>query len=243
MKELDVAIPIYGMGSRSLKNWMASLITGNRFEEPAKRMVNVLEHINVTLHKGDRIGLLGPNGAGKSSFLRVISGIYAPTSGELIINGTTTSILSVGAGMDLDSSGRENLLLLGLTLGHTKQQMIKAEKMLIEFIDIGESIDRPVRTYSAGMQLRLAFAVSTLDTSDILLIDEVIGTGDIQFQNKAISRSTELMEKSKLLVVASHDTNFLSNNCNRGLVFFDGKIDFDGSIEDAILFYHNRLAC
>jgi ABC-type polysaccharide/polyol phosphate transport system ATPase subunit len=210
-----------------------ALRLGRRTPAP---VVHAIKGISFEATDGDRIGLIGHNGSGKSTLLRALAGIYQPTEGRLVTDGRRGSLFNVAAGLDANATGFENIILLGVSAGMSLRQVAAHRDEIIAFADLGDALDRPVRTYSAGMQLRLAFGVATAIPADILLVDEVIGAGDANFQNRARERIEALMGKAKILVMASHSDGVLESNCNRGLVFRQGSIAFDGPIDEALAF-------
>lgn len=224
---------------RSLKTMLASTV-----KRPATRAkvadIHALKDISLSILPGERVGLLGHNGAGKSTFLKMVAGLYPISTGNRVVEGTVRSLLDIGLGFEPEATGRENILYRGLLLGLTPRFMRAMEAEIVEFADIGEFIDYPIKTYSAGMQVRLAFAISTAVGGDILLLDEVIGAGDANFMIKARKRIRELVEKAEILLLASHDFVTLRSICGRGLVFHHGQIVFDGEIGEAVEQY-NRV--
>jgi lipopolysaccharide transport system ATP-binding protein len=222
---------------RSLKSLMASA-----FRKSAKASkacdIHALKNISVEINSGERVGLLGHNGAGKSTFLKTVAGLYPISSGSLKVEGQVRSLFDLSLGFEPDATGRENVLYRGLLLGLSPKFMREKEEEIVEFAGLGEFIDYPIKTYSAGMQVRLAFAISTTVGGDILLLDEVIGAGDANFMSKAKSRITSLIEQAEILVLASHDFSALRAICNRGLVFHHGDLVFDGEIAMAINEYN-----
>jgi len=222
---------------RSLKTMLSSLVkgTGNRARIAD---IHALKDVSVRILPGERVGLLGHNGAGKSTFLKMVAGLYPISSGSRTVDGTVRSLFDISLGFEPDATGRENILYRGLLLGLTPKFMRSIEKEIVDFADIGEFIDYPIKTYSAGMQVRLAFAISTAVGGDILLLDEVIGAGDANFMGKAKQRIAELVERAEILLLASHDFQTLKTMCSRGLVFHHGEIVFDGPIDDAVTRYN-----
>ncbi|WP_254591843.1 ABC transporter ATP-binding protein [Candidatus Williamhamiltonella defendens] len=196
--------------------------------------VHALKNINVDIRGGERIGLLGHNGAGKSTFLRTVAGLYPISSGELKVEGEVRSLFDLSLGFEQDATGRENILYRGLLLGLSPSFMHEHAEKIIEFADLGEFIDYPIKTYSAGMQVRLAFSISTSVGGNILLLDEIIGAGDAKFMSKAKQRIAQLIDQADILVLASHDFHTLNSLCQRGLVFYRGEVVFDGQISDAV---------
>ncbi|BCX66888.1 ABC transporter ATP-binding protein [Pseudomonas izuensis] len=200
--------------------------------------IHALKNINVEINSGERVGLLGHNGAGKSTFLKTVAGLYPISSGTLRVEGQVRSLFDLSLGFEPDATGRENILYRGLLLGLSPKFMREKEAEIVDFAGLGEFIDYPIKTYSAGMQVRLAFAISTTVGGDILLLDEVIGAGDANFMSKAKNRITSLIEQAEILVLASHDFSALQSICNRGLVFHHGDLVFDGEIALAVNEYN-----
>ena len=234
---LWISFAIFDYHHVSVKHMALSL--GRRTPAP---VVHALRGVSFEAADGDRIGLIGHNGSGKSTLLRALAGVYQPTEGRLETEGRRGSLFNVSAGLDPEATGFENITLLGVSAGMTLRQVEAHRDEIITFADLGDALDRPVRTYSSGMQLRLAFGVATALPADILLIDEVIGVGDADFQERAKARILALMGQARILVMASHSDGVLKDNCNRGLVFRQGGIAFDGPIDEAIAFAHPQAA-
>jgi lipopolysaccharide transport system ATP-binding protein len=201
--------------------------------------IHALKNINVEINSGERVGLLGHNGAGKSTFLKTVAGLYPISSGSLKVEGQVRSLFDLSLGFEPDATGRENILYRGLLLGLSPKFMREKEAEIVEFAGLDEFIDYPIKTYSAGMQVRLAFAISTAVGGDILLLDEVIGAGDANFMSKAKSRITSLILQAEIVVLASPDFCALKSLCYRGLVFHHGDLVFDGEIALAVNEYNN----
>ncbi|MDD0998605.1 ABC transporter ATP-binding protein [Pseudomonas sp. TNT2022 ID1044] len=221
---------------RSLKSLMANVFSKKQATQQVAD-IHALKNINVKIVSGERVGLLGHNGAGKSTFLKTVAGLYPISSGELMVEGQVRSLFDLSLGFEPDATGRENILYRGLLLGLSPKFMRDKIDEIVAFADLGEFIDYPIKTYSAGMQVRLAFAISTTVGGDILLLDEVIGAGDANFMAKAKVRITSLIEKAEILVLASHDFGALQSICTRGLVFHHGELLYDGEISSAIAEY------
>lgn len=196
--------------------------------------IHALKNISLRISAGERIGLLGHNGAGKSTFLKMVAGLYPISGGSRVVEGTVRSLFDLSLGFEPDATGRENILYRGLLLGLSPKFMRAIEADVIRFADLGEFIDYPIKTYSAGMQVRLAFAISTAVGGDILLLDEVIGAGDANFMIKAKARILELVAQSEILILASHDFSALKAICQRGIVLHHGSVVFDGEINAAV---------
>ena len=218
---------------RSLKSLIANMLNPRK-KKPKMPPIHALKDISFTIQQGERVGLLGHNGAGKSTLLKTIAGLYPITNGKLHVHGQVRSLLDLSLGFEQEATGRENILYRGLLLGLSPKIIAEKEEEIIQFTDIGTFIDYPIKTYSAGMQVRLAFAISTAVAGDILLLDEVIGAGDANFMAKAKGRITSLVEQAEILIVASHDFSSLKNLCARGIVFHHGGLIFDGNIMEAI---------
>ncbi|MFV9886439.1 MAG: ABC transporter ATP-binding protein [Rickettsiales endosymbiont of Dermacentor nuttalli] len=222
---------------RSLKNLLINLFNLKKRDVIIKD-VHALKNISLKINEGDRVGILGHNGSGKSTLLKTIAGLYPISDGILNVKGTIRALLDLSLGFELEASGRENILYRGLLLGLKPDFIRQVEEEIIAFADIGDFIDYPIKVYSAGMQVRLAFSISTAIGGDILLLDEVIGAGDANFMVKAKNRIISLIEQSKILLLASHDISSLQSICNRGIVLHKGELVFDGNIDKAILQYH-----
>ena len=220
---------------RSIKTMLSKLVS---LQGNAKLIdIHALKNVSVSIGAGERVGLLGHNGAGKSTFLKMVAGLYPISSGQREVTGTIRSLFDLSLGFEPDATGRENILYRGLLLGLSPKFMRSIADEIVAFADLGEFIDYPIKTYSAGMQVRLAFAISTAVGGDILLLDEVIGAGDANFMGKARRRILELVERAEILLLASHDFKTLSSICSRGLVFHHGELIFDGDIDEAVRHY------
>lgn len=221
---------------RSLKAWMGKLLQP-KSHRPTVKDIHALRDINLEIRAGERVGLLGHNGAGKSTFLRMLAELYPISSGERRVQGVVRSLFDLSLGFEPEATGRENVLYRGLLLGLSPRRIKLLEPEIVSFADLGEFIDYPLKVYSAGMQVRLAFAISTAIGGDILLLDEVLGAGDATFMSKAKKRLYDLADAAEILVLASHDLPSLKSLCQRGLVLHRGELRFDGNIEDAIAAY------
>ena len=230
-KNVSVDIPIYNAKNRSLKNKIIKTATVGKLghDNSGNIIVKALKDLNFKLNKGDRVGLLGANGAGKSTLLRVISGVYKPTKGSLMCNGNIASLIDISLGTDQEATGRENILLRGALLGISNKVLKDKIDEIIDFSELNEFIDMPVRTYSSGMHLRLAFSVSTIVKPDILLMDEWLSVGDESFKQKADARLAELVKSTDIFVIASNSRELIEKNCNRVIYLKNGKIDYDST--------------
>lgn len=224
-----VDFPIFNATNRSLKNTIMQSATGGRVDFGAKEtIVRSLDNVSFRINPGDRIGLIGHNGAGKSTLLRVLSRVYVPTSGSAVISGSIGSLVDISLGIDPEATGRENILLRGVLMGLKRSEVLSRMDEIIEFSELGNFIDVPVRTYSSGMHLRLAFSVSTIIRPEILVMDEWLSVGDDRFNQKAAKRLEEMVEHSQILVIASHSRQLVEQVCNRVLWFEHGKLIADG---------------
>ncbi|UAW63717.1 ABC transporter ATP-binding protein [Mycoavidus sp. HKI] len=216
-KNVTVQYPIYNSRSQSLRNQLVRVSTGGRIESEAGhiQIVTALKDVSFELKKGDAVGLVGHNGAGKSTMLRTMAGIYTPVAGEIIRQGSVATVLEMGAGMDPELTGYENIIRIAVLMGMSIAQIQKKTQEIEQFTQLGSFLNLPVRTYSAGMATRLMFAVATSTQPDILLVDEVFGTGDAEFQVKAKERMEALISSVGIFVFASHDTDLIRSYCNR----------------------------
>jgi ABC-type polysaccharide/polyol phosphate transport system ATPase subunit len=232
-------LPIYDVQGRSLKKRLASF-RGRSADAEKKSgtvILRALNNINLTISKGDRIGLVGSNGAGKSTLLRMLGGIYAPTSGLVKIEGKTVPLLDISLGMDENSTGWQNVRLRGLLLGMSDAEINAKREEIGSFSELGEFLNLPVRTYSSGMRVRLAFAISTAVQADILLLDEVMGVGDAAFKDKANKRLAELHDRSEIVVLALHDNETIRNTCEKAIWLDKGNIKLFGPTEEVVSAY------
>jgi len=225
-RDLVIEFPIYGTKSRSLKNTILRAATGGAIAADAadRVVVRALDHLNFEMREGDRIGLVGHNGSGKTTLLRALAGIYEPTGGAIDIRGRVASMLSITLGMDVDATGYENIFLRGLILGLRRREILEMVDEVCEFSELGEYIQMPMRTYSSGMSMRLMFAISTCMHADIILMDEWLSAGDQDFSQKAQNRLTKVVDRAKLLVIASHSPEVIEKTCTRVIHLEHGKI-------------------
>lgn len=233
--------PIVGIGSRSLKNHILGAATGGLITSGDRiPVVQALRDVSFSLKEGDRLGLVGHNGAGKSTLLKVLAGIYQPTFGTVSIVGRVVSTLNLSLGMEPEATGAENIIIRGLLLGMRKSEIQDKLDEISEFTELGDYLSMPVRIYSSGMATRLAFATVTAMESDILLMDEVIGTGDAAFMDKAEGRLNAFMNRSKILVLASHSEAVIRKFCNKALLLAHGQVLGMGAIDEIFALYRER---
>ena len=226
----SVDIPIYNANSRSLKGSIVNVATGGQLGANAQGsvVVKALDALTFSIKDGDKVALLGHNGAGKSTLLRVLSGVYHPTSGSVIVAGEVGSLIDISLGIDSEATGRENIYLRGALLGLSRSKMKSLIEEIIEFSELGGFVDMPVRTYSSGMHLRLAFSVSTIVRPEILLMDEWLSVGDEDFVRKAEARLEEIVNSTDILVIATHSRDLVLKTCNRVIWLEHGRIKMDG---------------
>ena len=202
------------------------------------KIFTALDGIDLTVYKGERLGVIGHNGAGKSTLLKLITRITAPTSGEIRIKGRVSSLLEVGTGFSGELTGRENIFLNGSILGMKKSEISKKVESIIDFSECREFIDTPLKRYSTGMFVKLAFAIAVHLDSEIVLMDEVLAVGDIEFQKKCLARMREISsEEGRTVIYVSHNMETIRNLCDRCVVLERGKKVFDGDVEEAIAIY------
>ena len=233
--DLSVEFPLYHHNARSLKKRILASASGRlKSDEENRVVVAALRELNLTIGQGERVALIGPNGAGKSTLLRVLAGIYEPVAGRLLIEGQIGSLIDPAAGMDSLLTGRENIVLRCLYRGLTEKQGIALAESISEFSGLGEFLDVPIRGYSAGMNIRLAFALATAMTPDILLMDEWFLAGDADFMLRAEARLAQLVTDAEILVLATHDMNIIRKWCTRVIRLSGGRIVEDGPVEKVL---------
>ena len=220
---------VYLDKSNTLKESLLSLFRRNKKE---KRVV--LNGVDLKIKKGECVALIGTNGSGKSTLLKLMTKIIYPNKGTIKVNGKLTSLLELGAGFHPDFSGRENIYFNASIFGLTKEQIDKRVDQIIEFSELGDFIDNPVRTYSSGMYMRLAFSVAINVDADILLVDEILSVGDQHFQEKCINKMKELHKEGKTMVFVTHSMNQVRALCTRAVWLCEGKIKMDGNTNEVV---------
>ncbi len=214
LDQASVEIPIYSNHNRSIKN---SLLKNLTKDKVLPHSVKALNNITLDLKDGDRLGVMGPNGAGKSTLLRTLAGVYHPTSGSIDVSGSIASLIDISLGMDSEATGYENIRMRGIMMGMKLKQIKTIEEEIAEFTELGKFLELPIRTYSTGMHMRLGFAVSTTVPADIILMDEWLSVGDSDFLIKAEKRLHDYIQKSSILVLASHSEDLISKLTNQTL--------------------------
>jgi ABC-type polysaccharide/polyol phosphate transport system ATPase subunit len=234
LDDVQLIYPIYSVRAQSLRHAMLNLAVGGRLLRSNDDVVhvNALEGISFTLDDGDRLGIIGHNGSGKSTLLKVLAGVYEPTRGRVEVNGELTSMLDIGGGLDWDGTGVDNIKILSRFRGLRSAQIDAQMDAIIEFSELGAYADLPMKTYSAGMTARLLFTLATSFSSDILLMDEWLGVGDAQFIQKAADRMNEMVNKSRVMVLASHSIGLVEATCNKILVLDKGRMRYFGPLDE-----------
>ena len=204
-------------------------------------MFDALKHISFRVSKGEMIGIIGRNGSGKSTILKIVAGVYTPTSGHVEVRGSIAPLIELGAGFHHELTGRENILLNGLLLGLTKRQVQERERGIIEFAELGDFIDSPVKQYSSGMYMRLAFSIATAVDPDILIIDEILGVGDGGFRQKCFDRIQQFRAAGKTILFVSHDLSSVRALCDRVLLIHNGELIEEGAPQIVVSRYEVLL--
>ena len=204
-----------------------------------KKAVN---DVSFTIKRGEAVALLGKNGAGKSTILKIVTGVTFPTEGEVEVNGRVSALLELTAGFDQELTGRENIYLKGQIMGLRDEDIAELEDTIVDFADIGDYMDQPVRTYSSGMKARLGFAINVNIEPEILIIDEALSVGDADFKKKCVARVNEVMESDNItLLFVTHATGVAKEFCKRGIVLKNGKMIFDSDIDSAVEKYQDMV--
>lgn len=239
LDSVSVSFPIYSASTRSLKNRLVHMTTGGRIGRDAGNRVCIqaLQAVTLRVEHGDRVGLIGHNGAGKTTLLRVLAGIYEPIVGTIYREGRVAPLFDIALGIDPELNGYDNIFLRGLLLGASREEIGARMEEIADFTELGDYLAMPVRTYSTGMKLRLAFAVCTAIQPEIILMDEWIGVGDSGFVEKAQRRLAAIVDRARILVLASHASSLLQRNCTTGVLLHAGRIEAVGPIAEVLREY------
>ncbi|MDD5935998.1 MAG: ABC transporter ATP-binding protein [Clostridiales bacterium] len=202
---------------------------------------HVLKNISFTVNEGEVVGLIGCNGAGKSTLMKMVAGITFPTAGNITVNGRVGSLINLSAGFNKDYTGRKNIYYKGTLLGMTKEEIDSIIDDIIEFVELGEYFDMPLRTYSSGMAARLGFGLAVFSDPDILIVDEVFAVGDKRFQNKSREKTTQLFQAGKSILFSSHSDTLIRQFCNRVIYLRDGQIVYEGDVETGLSMYEDDV--
>jgi len=238
VQNVSLIYPIYGANARSFKTSIINMATGGRLGKKSGTIsVEALKNVSFKLIKGDRLALIGHNGAGKSSLLKVLADIYEPTKGKVKLKGHVNCLFDIMMGMEPDMNGYENIKLRAIILGLSDREIQKITPEIEEFAELGDFMKMPIKTYSAGMKLRLAYGIITSIHSEILLIDEIVNVGDAGFVEKAIVKMKSLVHQSDIMVLSTHDVHMVREFCNKALWLERGEIKAFGEVEEILKIY------
>jgi ABC-type polysaccharide/polyol phosphate transport system ATPase subunit len=238
LSNASVEIPVFAVGNNSLKTTLLRKAVGGKFAQAGSNLViDALSDVSIEVRDGERIGLVGQNGAGKTTLLRVMAGVYPPTSGTVHISGRVSPMFDISLGMSPDSTGIENIKVCGALWGLSRAEIAAGIDDIFEFTELGDYLKIPVRTYSAGMLLRLSFAIATLRQPEILLLDEVIGVGDASFMAKAKARLQKIVSRAQILVVSSHSNDIIRDLCEKAIWLDKGSIAAFGAVDEVLAAY------
>lgn len=226
-KNVTVKYPIYNEAAKSLRNNIVNISTGGKISRESKQVVTItaLDNVSFKLSDGDAVGLVGHNGAGKTTLLRTMAGIFTPVSGLIERSGKVATIIELGAGLDSELTGYENIYRIGMLLGMSIYDIDILMPSIEKFTELGNFLEVPVRSYSSGMLMRLMFAINTARMPEILIVDEMFGTGDKDFQEKAQSRMKNIISSAKIFVFASHSNDLIKKYCNRLFLLNHGIVE------------------
>jgi ABC-2 type transport system ATP-binding protein/lipopolysaccharide transport system ATP-binding protein len=248
VEDVSIELPVFEVNARSLRRELAAMGRRSALAEAQDGRVKVtaLRDVSFALRRGERLGLIGQNGAGKSTLLRALAGIYRPTAGKITSVGRIVPLLDITLGLDDHSTGRQNIRLRGLFMGLPQKWVAEHEAEISVFSELGDDLDMPVRTYSTGMRMRLAFSIAMNVEADILLLDEVLGVGDSAFQAKAKARLREVAGRAGIVVLALHSSPAIMELCDRALWLDGGAVRMMGNCHDVVRAYddfmHHRMA-
>jgi ABC-type polysaccharide/polyol phosphate transport system ATPase subunit len=228
---------------RNMRVTIKEFLIGQLFRGQKAPVIEVpaLRNVSLSVGQGERVGVIGHNGAGKSTLLKLLAGIYPPTEGKLLVEGRVSSLFDISLGFELDANGWENIRYRSYLQGETPADVDRKQASIAEFSELGEFLNMPIRYYSAGMLVRLAFSIATAIDPEILLVDEVLSVGDLAFQQKARARMTEMMARAHLMVVVSHDLESLARMCNRMIWLDHGRIHRVGPCDEVIDAYRTAV--
>lgn len=243
LRNVSVEFPIYNISVRSFKKDFLRLATGGMVIANANNhvVVNALNDVSLTFQHGDRVGLIGHNGAGKSTMLRLLAGIYEPTHGDIRVQGNVSPMLDMMQGVEAEFTGYENIYLRGTILGLSKKEIQSLVGEIAELTGLGDYLAMPTRTYSSGMMVRLAFAITASIRPEILLIDEIFGAGDADFMERARKKMISLLDQSSIVIMANHSDETIKEFCNKALLMEGGRLKFWGPVEEALAIYHGEI--
>ena len=235
LKNVTLSYPIYTAENSSLRATLGSQIGGKiGRSQKGTRVVTALSDVSIEINSGDRVGIIGHNGAGKSTLLKVLAQIFYPQIGQVEIKGEVSCLVDITLGMNAELSGLENIRLRGIVLGLTNRQIKDLTPSIVEFSELGDFIHMPIRTYSSGMYMRLAFAITTAVYPEILVMDEMIGAGDAAFLDKAVERMEDMIGQTEIMVVATHSNFIIRKFCNKVIWMGKGEVKDYGNVEEII---------
>lgn len=241
VENATLKIPTYYQPDRQAGGW-GSVFLGAIFDPPRRRHATILDNLDFEVHAGDRLAILGRNGAGKSTLLRLLNGVYAPTTGKVVVQGKRSAMLNIAMGFDDNATVRENIFLRGAAMGVPAKYLREQVLPILDFAGLVEKVNHRLHTLSTGQKMRLGFATSTCVQSDVILMDEWIGAGDANFTKRAGERMKSQMGEGTIMVLASHSDGLLRGLCNKAIVLEQGRLVHIGDIEPALKFYHQLLA-
>ena len=242
MREIAIEVENLGITYKGLKSYSIkkNFLLGKR-NKPTT--FTALKDISFQLEKGEILGLVGKNGSGKSTLLKAIAGVFTPDSGRVDLHGNTVSLLAIGVGFQRELSGRENILLSGMLLGFSKEEILNRMDEIIAFSELGDFIEKPIRTYSSGMYSKLSFAITAILETDIILIDEVLSVGDARFKKKSYAKMKELIsQKDRTVVIVSHDRKVIAELCHKLMWINDGELVQFGETKEVLQAYDAFMA-
>jgi lipopolysaccharide transport system ATP-binding protein len=240
IQNATLAYPSATYNALSLKEEVFKLL---RLRQRTRLLCDVvaLKNLSFDIHEGERVGIIGRNGAGKSTLLKAVAGLYPLQSGTIETSGKIRALFELSLGFEFEATGRENIIYRGLLLGETPQSIKAKEPEIVDFAELGDFIDYPIKTYSSGMLVRLAFAISTTISGEILLIDEILGAGDAWFQMKARKRMEDMIDQAKIIVFVSHDMASMRRICNRAIFLQNGQVVADGPSDEVARAYMDSV--
>lgn len=233
--DLGIKFRLYHEQAPSLKQYFSGLF--QRKSLSSYTDFNAISGLSIDIEQGQRVGIIGHNGAGKSTFLKTLCGIYEPTQGTIKVEGRIAPLLEIGAGFHPEFTGRENIYLNGAILGYSTSELKQIEPEVVSFAELEEFIDTPVKYYSTGMYIRLAFSLATATRPEILILDEMFAGGDIGFVEKATARMHSMVHQADIMLLVSHDLNLIKTMCDRILWLDSGKLKMDGKPNEVIEHY------
>jgi ABC-type polysaccharide/polyol phosphate transport system ATPase subunit len=239
LEDVSLTFTLRNRGGASWKDWALSKLLHR--QRPPAPTVEALRNVTFELADGERLGVIGHNGAGKTTLLRVLAGVYHPTRGLRLVEGRISALFELGLGFEPEATGWENIRYRGYLQKETPRTIAPKVQAIAEFSELGDKLDMPIRYYSSGMLVRLAFSIATAIEPEILLIDEVLSAGDMAFQTKAHARMRALMEKARAIVLVSHDLTTIANMCDRVLWLDHGRMHALGPVHETIAAYKDHM--